>query len=69
MKEDRHIVSLGLSLQRLPTVPILRVVSASHDSFWPSRAVIFASFTAPSAGIFTLGAGGLALRSTALGLA
>jgi hypothetical protein len=62
VKEDSHLMSLGLRSVCLPAVSILRVVSASHDSFRPSRAVIFAGFTAPSARIFTLGAGGLALR-------
>ena len=31
VEEDRHLVALGLNLQRLPTVPILRVIRASLD--------------------------------------
>ena len=31
MKEDRHIVSLGLSLLRLIPVSMLRMVGTSHD--------------------------------------
>jgi hypothetical protein len=38
-------MSLGLSLLRLIPVSMLRVVSASHDSFWPSRAVHAADST------------------------
>ncbi len=69
MKEDRHIVSLGLSLQRLPTVPILRVVSASPNRRRPSGTMIAANSHTKRGWVEALILPRLALRCAALGLA
>ena len=69
VKEDRHIVSLGLSLLRLPAMSILRVVGASPDLLWLPRTMIAANSHAERGWVHALGPPRLALGCAALGLA
>lgn len=69
VEENCHFVALCLYLQRLPTVPILRVVGASPDCLRPSRSVIAANSHAKRGWVEALGTPRLARSRAARGLA